>query len=194
MAWWIAAAQFVWDSFRLWLHNLFIGPFSNFDIFWILAPVYISLIITEIFQEKKGTSLGNATSNSVIALWGGVDFLRITMKGVTGFTAIAIGKFAIAVVILLYGVFILTLGIRGSELLKRVARVREVSYAIIIFAPLYYTQVQMSSLYLFGAVAFFPLFYLALHLFDQLLPDPASLKKDRGETGSFAAPMGKQKF
>ncbi|MDO8480500.1 MAG: hypothetical protein Q7S65_01645 [Nanoarchaeota archaeon] len=196
MTWWMTSLQFVWDAFKLWIHNLFLGPFSNVDIFWILAPVYISLIITEIFQEKKGTSLGNATSNSVIALWGGVDFMRITLKSWTSF-ALSGAKLGIAVFILAYGVFILVLGLKASDLLRHVARIRVVSYIIIIFAPLYYTPVQMSVLYLFGAIAFFPLFYLVLYLIDKITPDPVSLKKDMGGNDAFPStnnPFGNQKF
>src|SRR3989344_7813262 len=170
---------FIFDSFKLWFSNIFVTPFSNFEALWILVPIYLGLVITEIFQEKKGTSMGNAISNSIIILWGGVDFLRTTINRITfGPDPRFFGKLAIATMIVLYGLVILVLGIKAKEIIKYIGRVRWACYFIIIFTPLYYTQIPLSLKYIFGAVIFAPLFYLSLYLLDKFTPDPQAFVED----------------
>ncbi|MBI4176857.1 MAG: hypothetical protein HY516_00660 [Candidatus Aenigmarchaeota archaeon] len=55
--------------------NLFFAPFAkgNADILWIIIPIYISWALAEYYQEKTGTSIGNAISNGFV---GGIDRTR----------------------------------------------------------------------------------------------------------------------
>lgn len=171
---------FVWSSFLLWLSNIFVVPFRNFEILWILVPVYLGMILSEIFQEKHGTSMGNAISNSVIVFWGGIDFLRITVNSALrdGFVLFDAVKLIIALAIIAYGVIILVAGLMAKTAIKRYARIRVVSYCIIIFAPIYYSAGTLDWSYMFGAVVFFPIFYGVMELFDIFLPDPVAFKLD----------------
>jgi hypothetical protein len=172
----LSVFYFVFDSFKLWLTNIFSAPFSNYEIFKILVPVYIGLFLAEFFQEKKGTSRGNAISNSVIVLWGGMDFFISALKD-----GADIFKLAIAAVIILYGFYIIVAGFMDKEIIKYIGRIREVSYFIIVFAPLYYTDTQLSFSYIFGAVVFFYIFYRALEVIDKFIPDPKALLDDMKE-------------
>lgn len=174
----ITILMFLWDSFRLWIHNLFLTPFQNLEVLWILVPVYLGLLVAELYQEKKGTSMGNAMSNSIIVLWGGVDFLRITINSLDKFDLHFFSKLLISAIILVYGITILIIGFKAKEVIRYIGRIREVCYCIIIFAPLYYANVQLSWSYLFGAVFYFPLFYLAVHIIDKFVPDPQALVRD----------------
>ena len=178
----------IWDSFTLWLYNLFVAPFTNLEIFWILAPVYVGLFLAEFFQEKKGTSLGNAISNSVIALWGGIDFLRITVHIITttAFTIDTFKRIFICILIISYGLYIIYLGVKVKGITKYLGRIREVSYIIIVFAPIYYTDSKLTIQYIFGAVAFFYLFYLGLEIINQFTPDPAAFVQDLKEASSMS--------
>ncbi len=173
---------FIWNSFTLWLNNLFIAPSSNYEIFKILVPVYIGLFLAELFQEKKGTSRGNAMTNAVIVLWGGVDFFIINAKDGMGSADIA--KLVIALAIILYGVYIIIEGYIGNEMIKYIGRVREVSYFIMVFAPIYYTDAVLSAQYIFGAIAFFYLFYMTIEVVDKFIPDPKALVADMKEAAS----------
>ncbi|HLG23976.1 MAG TPA: hypothetical protein VI564_03555 [Candidatus Nanoarchaeia archaeon] len=186
MAFFYPVFLFFVTSFTLWFRNILFTPFSNFEVLWILIPVYLGLVTAEMFQEKKGTSIGNAISNSIIILWGGVDFLRITINGiVTGSGSNFLGKLVIAVLIVSYGLLILYLGLRASGLVKHIGRVRWACYSIIVFAPLYYTNTLFSWKYLAGAIIFSPLFYLAVYLIDKFTPDPKAFVEDLKEaTGS----------
>ncbi|HIH24985.1 TPA: hypothetical protein HA251_08180, partial [Candidatus Woesearchaeota archaeon] len=182
---------FVWSSFLLWLSNIFIVPFRNVEMLWILVPVYLGMVLSEIFQEKHGTSMGNAISNSVVVFWGGIDFLRITVNSVlrNGFVLFDTVKLAIALAIIAYGIIILVAGLMAKTAIKRYARIRVVSYCIIIFAPIYYSVGTLNWSYLFGAALFFPIFYGFMELFDKFLPDPAAFRLDNE-----AAIGGKDRF
>ncbi len=182
----LGVVMFISNSFTLWLTNLFVAPFTNYSIFKILVPVYITLVVTQLFQEKKGTSRGNAMSNAAIALWGGIDFVIMTMKN--GFDNSEIPKIVIASVIILYGLYIIVEGFLGSEIIKYVGRVREVSYFIIIFAPLYYTNATLSLEYIFGAVVFFYVYYRVVRLLDRIVPTPEVLITDIKEAAQVSLP------
>jgi hypothetical protein len=179
----LLVAGFLWLTFKLWLYNIFISPFSNFEVFWVLTPVYIGMLLAELFQEKRGTSMGNAISNSVVVLWGGIDFLRLTVNaighGESGWHLWV--RLSIALAIIGYGIFIIIAGLRAKSLIKHVGRIREVSYCIIIFAPLYYAGSTLTLEYLFGAVVYFPIFYFTLEFVDMFLPDPKAFVMDAKE-------------
>jgi hypothetical protein len=174
---------FVWESFKLWLNNIFVAPFTNLEILWILVPVYTGLILAELFQEKKGTSMGNAISNAVIVFWGGIDFLRITVNSLdeTGVNFMVVGKIAISLFIIIYGIFIVIWGLEARSIIKHIARIRNVSYFIIIFAPIYYTSVVLSWKYIFGVFVFFFIFYVVFEVIDEFIPDSKSFLKDVAE-------------
>ncbi|MBU0536435.1 MAG: hypothetical protein KKE20_05690 [Nanoarchaeota archaeon] len=176
----IVSLMFFWESFKLWLYNIFVTPFTNLQVLWILIPIYLGMILAELFQEKKGTSMGNAISNSVIVLWGGIDFMRVTINGMgsqaaqTSFWV----RILISIIIITYGIGIIVAGIKSSNIIKYTGRIREVSYFIIIFAPLYYAGAVLSFRYLFGALLFFALFYAVIEVLDKFLPDPQAFVKD----------------
>jgi hypothetical protein len=174
---------FIWSSFKIWLYNIFIAPFKNLEVLWILIPVILGLILTEMFQEKKGTSRGNAISNSVIVLWGGIDFLRVTINAIlkSQFDAQFLGKIIIALAIIGYGIIIIIIGLKGNNLIKIIGRVREVSYCIMIFAPLYYAKASITWTYMFGVFAYFIIFYIVLELIDEFIPDPKAFIDDARE-------------
>src|SRR3989344_2339350 len=78
MAFWSIIAMvslFVWDLIKAGFHLFFIS-FMNKDTIWIIIPIWLSWFFAEFFQEKKGTSFGNAISNGVVPLWVGIDWMR----------------------------------------------------------------------------------------------------------------------
>ncbi|MBI4983640.1 hypothetical protein HZC32_03275, partial [Candidatus Woesearchaeota archaeon] len=132
MAWYVIAAVYLLDLFKLWLHTIFVTPFITLDMLWLLVPVWLGWFFAEFFQEKTGTSLGNAIANSAIILWGSVDCTRQTIRFITEGTLTntfdIILRFILIAAIFAYGVVIVVLGWKGNKLIKYIGRIREVTY------------------------------------------------------------------
>lgn len=178
----IEVILYLWNLFKLWNHTILITPFQTLDMLWILVPVWLGWFFAEFFQEKTGTSMGNAITNSIIIVWGSIDCSRQTVRLIsegilTDFWSIFI-RFAIIAAILAYGVVIISLGWKGKQIIKRIGRVREVTYIFVIFVPVFYNVVPLSFKHIFAAVLFFPLFYFTVELFDKLTPNPKAVTED----------------
>ncbi|MBS3101965.1 hypothetical protein J4458_00790 [Candidatus Woesearchaeota archaeon] len=172
---------YLWALLKLWLHAIFVAPFENLNMLWVLVPIYLGWLFTEVFQEKKGTSIGNAISNGVIALWVGIDWTRTTTNALIEGTKMTwkqiAGKFLVAVFVLLYGIFIIYKGAKGKALTKYIGRIRIVTYIVIVFTPIFYNVVELTWQFVFSVVLFFPLGYFVIEMIDRIIPDPESLKE-----------------
>lgn len=178
---------YFWTLFKTWIHTLFIAPWTTMDMLWLLIPIWAAWFFAEFFQEKHGTSMGNAITNAVVVIWGSVDCTRQTVKlisagTVTGFWDIA-ARFLIVAGILAYGVVIVVLGLKGNKIIKYIGRVREVTYAFAIFTPIFYNAVALTLTHVIAAVLFFPLFYFAIELLDRYTPNPKAVVEDMEEGG-----------
>ena len=71
---------YLWGLFKLWIFALFVAPFKNLDMLWLLIPIWATWFFAEFFQEKQGTSMGNAITNAVVVVWGSVDCSRQTVR------------------------------------------------------------------------------------------------------------------
>ena len=182
MVWYITALLYLWDIFKEWLRTIFVLPFVNMDMLWLLVPVWLSWFFAEFFQEKIGTSMGNAISNSVVILWGSIDSTRQTVKligegAVQGMGNIIL-RFAVITAIFFYGATIVVFGIKGNEIIKKIARIREITYIFVMFIPIFYNVIPFSFNHIFAAVIFFPLFYFMIELVDKLMPNPKAIQAD----------------
>ena len=160
---------------------LFIAPLKDFNMLWIIIPAYLNWIFTEFYQEKKGTSLGNAVSNGVVVLWIGIDFARqlvsqLTLKSlsISGFFL----KFFIALLFFGYGLAIIVEGIKGRALTRFIGRIREVTYAILVLTPMFYGVVALNFKIIFATVLFFPIFYGVVELIDRITPNPKTYEEE----------------
>jgi hypothetical protein len=186
MAWYLGILMYFWELFKEWLYAIFAVPFTNPEALWILAPIWLSWFFSEFFQEKKGTSMGNATSNATVVLWGAVDWTRQTMTLLTtaviaGFWDVAFRVILIAA-IFIYGTFITVLGIKGNKVIKKIGRVREVTYFIVIFTPILYGLMPLTFGFVLGALIFFPLFYWIIEIIDRITPNPKPIEEDVEES------------
>ena len=185
--WLVSIGLYFWGLFKLWLTTLFIIPFRFADMLWLLIPIWATWFFAEFFQEKKGTSMGNAITNSVIVLWGSVDCTRQTVRLITEGTLTSVGdivlRFLIIALIFGYGVTIVTLGLKGNKVIKYIGRVREVTYAFAVFAPVFYNAVPLTFTHVIAAVLFFPLFYFIIELLDRYTPNPKAVVEDLAEKG-----------
>ena len=165
--------------------NLFISPLENPEMFWILIPIYLNWIFTEFYQEKKGTSLGNAISNGVIVLWVGIDWSRtlvgLLSDGKIPFDGIFFAKLIIAILMFAYGLFIIVSGIKAKKMTKLIGRVREVTYVSLMFTPIFYGVVDLSWEIILAILVFFPLFYFIVEVLDWIVPNPKTYDEEERE-------------
>jgi hypothetical protein len=178
---------YFWSLFKLWIHTIFVTPFTTLDMLWLLVPIWLGWFFAEFFQEKVGTSMGNAISNSVIIIWGSIDCARQTVRlmgeGTLVSTLDIIIRFFIIAVLLGYGVAIIVLGLKGNKVIKYIGRIREVTYIFAIFAPIFYGALPLTVNHMIAALLFFPLFYFAIELIDRYTPNPKAVVEDLEEAG-----------
>ncbi|MFC1742106.1 hypothetical protein ACFL3V_06230 [Nanoarchaeota archaeon] len=187
MTWYFDLGLYFWGMFKLWITTLFITPFRHAEMLWLLIPIWAAWFFAEIFQEKHGTSMGNAITNAVVVIWGSVDCTRQTVKligtgVVKGFGTILI-RFSLIAAILGYGIMIVVLGLKGNTVIKYIGRVREVTYAFAIFTPVFYNATPLTLQHVIAALLFFPLFYFAIELIDRYTPNPKAVVEDMEDSG-----------
>ncbi len=163
--------------FFAWL-NLFTAPFAkgNSDILWIIVPIYLSWLLAEYYQEKVGTSIGNAISNGFVGLWVGIDWAR-RLAGEFSLTAVFAGKAFITFAMFVYGLLIIYKGMKGKKIAMLIGRVKEVSYLMVVFSPIVYGLVPLTFDTVIGIVLFFPLVYGITGIADKILPSPQELRE-----------------
>ena len=180
----MSAILYVWTLFKIWLSTIFVVPFQHPEMLWILVPVILGWFFAEFFQEKTGTSMGNAITNSIIVVWGSIDCARQTVKlisdGILIRTGEIIARFSIIAAILAYGITIIVLGWKGNPIIKYIGRVREVTYVFIMTVPIFYNAIPFSLNHIIAAIVFFPLGYFIIEFIDYITPDPKAVEEDRG--------------
>lgn len=174
---------YIWNIFLLWL-SIFIAPLKNLNMLWILFPVGINWAFTEFYQEKKGTSLGNAITNGVVALLVAVDWLR-TSTGAFSDGQIGIGILISYIIISLlmgmYGVAIIIWGIKLKKRVKYIGRIREVTYLTLMFTPIIYGIIELNFKVILAIIIFFPIFYFFVEILDYIIPDPKTYDEETKE-------------
>ncbi|MEM4267319.1 MAG: hypothetical protein QXK37_00645 [Candidatus Woesearchaeota archaeon] len=183
-----------WQLFYSWLY-LFYAPFSEPEMLWVIIPIYLGWIITEIYQEKRDTSYGNAVSNGVIVFWVGIDWTRTTIRllkeKAISVDMLLYAKLFIAFLVFSYGVLILYLGIKGKKSVRYIARIREVSYILLVFTPIFYKPELLTMKAIIGIFVLFPFFYFLIEFIDWVTPDPKIYEYDKDEQRKqFYEPIG----
>ncbi|MBI5390582.1 hypothetical protein HZB02_03775 [Candidatus Woesearchaeota archaeon] len=181
----IAFSSSLWELFKQWLF-IFVEPFTQFDVAWIIVPIWLAFIFAEFFQEKEGTSFGNAISNGVVSLWVSVDWMRyITgqiVRGEAVFSGMLVLKYGIAVIVLGYGLLIIIAGIQTKKMVAYVGRIREVTYVLLMFTPFVYGIIELEWNYVFAILIFAPLFYGIIEVCDRYLPTPRAMHEEKKST------------
>ena len=172
---------FIRDAFFDWL-SLFGSPLKNLDMLWIIVPIWGVWVFSEFFQEKKGTSFGNAISNGATMLFVGVDWMRHTLGEITASNLNFGGKYltliAVSAGVLVYGLSIIFLGVKAKRLVRLIGRVRETTYFMVMFSPVIYGVEDLSLRTVAVILAFFPVFYIIVEIFDRLMPTPQAFDDD----------------
>ncbi|MEM3373612.1 MAG: hypothetical protein QXE31_00150 [Candidatus Woesearchaeota archaeon] len=179
---------FIGTLFNTWIHTLFLVPFENYDMLWLLIPIWLAWFFAEFFQEKVGTSMGNAITNAVVILWGSIDCARQTVnfiiqKQITN-TFNIIARFFLIFFLFLYGFIIIHYGIKGNPIIKKIGRVRNITYVFAMFVPIFYNAIPFSLNHILAAILFFPLFYYFIEAIDRIVPNPKAVEQDLMESSS----------
>lgn len=177
----VAGLLFFWELFKTWL-IIFIAPIKNPEMLWIIIPIWLNWFFAEFFQEKKGTSLGNAITNGSVLAWVGIDWIRYTLRimseGDVKFALwITVMKIFLAVLVLGYGLFIIIEGIRMKSYIKVLGRVRETTYATVMFSAIVYSVADPTWRVFLAIILFSPLFYFLIELIDKYAPTPKSYEE-----------------
>ncbi len=197
------AIDIVFDLLGRWA-ALFAAPLKDFSMLWIIIPLYLNWIFSEFYQEKKGTSFGNAITNGVTLLWVGADWGKTTMQmvqaGQIAFDATFALKILIAFLTLGYGLLIIILGVKLSKLEKYLGRVRVITYFALMATPIFYGVVAPEFLTIAAMLLFAPLFYIVIEMVDRVMPSPRTYDEDSMPSlgasmpsdTSFGLPAGQQ--
>ena len=169
-----------WHLFAHWL-SIFAAPVKEPEMFWILVPIWINWFFTEFFQEKHGTSFGNAISNGAIAILASVDWARymyrLFVDGiVTSFTFGVFLKLLVTLGVFVYGFYVIILGIKTHKLVYFIGRIRWVTYLLVMFTPIVYNVIKMDIYTLLSIALFFPVYYMVIEVFDRSAPEPKLYK------------------
>lgn len=166
------------ELFLGWLY-LFAAPFLDPSLLWIIVPVYISWVFNEFYQEKIGTSFGNAITNGAVLIWAGVDWARTTtgLFHVDAFGLILF-KFILCFISVALGIFIIIEGVHMKRIVKFLGRSRNITYFILVFTPFVYNVAELSIWALIVIILFFPIYYLVIEIIDRIIPNPKIYQED----------------
>jgi apolipoprotein N-acyltransferase len=174
----MAIVEFLLGILQAW-GSLFAAPLKDFNMLWVIIPIYLNWIFTEFYQEKRGTSIGNAISNGFVAMWVGIDWMKIVVGQV--FSWFAFAKGALAVAVLAYGFIIIFEGVRAKRAVKFIGRIREVTYVCLMLTPLFYGVVAFSFTSILAIIIGFPVFYGIVELIDRIIPTPKTYAEEERE-------------
>jgi len=184
-------ASVVGTAFIDWL-KLFAAPLKNLDMLWIIVPIWGNWFFAEFFQEKKGTSFGNAISNGAVMLFVGIDWLRYAIGHASADGSFFIGEVLlelfVAAFILILGLTIIVMGIKAKRLVRVVGRIREITYLMLMFTPIVYGVVEFNIRNIILIVAFLPVFYIVIELIDRIVPNPKTYEVEEGEAAMKQGP------
>ncbi|MGE0793213.1 MAG: hypothetical protein AB7V77_03495 [Candidatus Woesearchaeota archaeon] len=180
MTFWTATIFIITYFFQAifdWIY-IFISPIHKLNLLWIIIPIWASWFFAEFFQEKKGTSFGNAISNGVVPLFIGFDWIRYLVSSNHSFTWSLFSKYIICSIVIIYGFLIIFYGIKGKKFIHYFGRIREVTYILLIFSPIIYDVILLTWRFIVISLIFFPLFYYLIELITKFTPDPEAFKID----------------
>lgn len=171
--------SFFWNLFLDWIKTLFIIPFQNLEMLWLLVPVWLAWFFSEFYQEKVGTSIGNAITNAVVIVWASIDCARQTVSQIKELSSIDIFfRFALLLMLFVYGYIIIRLGIQGDKKVTHIGRIRNVTYVFAMFVPIYYNAIPLTLTHILASIIFFPVFYFVIEVIDRITPNPKAIIVD----------------
>ncbi len=163
--------------------NLLLAFRIDFNLAYSLIPIYLNWLVADYYQERRGTSFGNAISNGFMGLWVSMDWFRTAQQrfSESGDLGFMIGKIIFGIGILTYAGFIIRAAAQGKKIAHFVGRIREVSYIAIMLTPLVYEAVPLDLVTLAAMILFFPIFYGIAELIDYYILPPSKAELAEAE-------------
>lgn len=153
--------------------EIFVAPFSNFELMWTVIPVYFQWFLTNTFQEKRGTAFGNAMVNGFVCVWVGLDWSKTLFQEiVAGSSTIEAFRLVLSIALMMYGLIIFIEAFRGKKIVKYIGRVREVYYFVVVLTPVFYAIVPIDLITVGAILLGLPISYLISELFARKVPYP----------------------
>jgi len=149
---------------------MFKTPFIQPDLLWIIVPIYINWIINDIFTDKVPDFV-NFVSGGFTALWIGMTLGRDLTMAATSDTLTTLSSLQGIVVIFLivFGLVIVIEAARKKEIVKYIARTREITYLLLWLVPLFFNIIPANIDTLIAALIFFPIFYIIIEFIDRFI-------------------------
>lgn len=161
---------------------IFAAPFEEPEMFWIMIPIWISWFFAEFFNEKHGTSAGNAISNGIIPIIASIDWIRYLFRllsdGTLSFTLEIFLKFVLSIAVFVYGVFVTIAGIKAKKIVLYIGRIRWVTYVLVIVTPIIYNVIKLDLQTLLAVILFFPIYLGIIEIFDRITPEPKNYQQE----------------
>ncbi len=171
----------VWSLLLHWI-SILAAPLKEYEMLWIIVPIWINWFFTEFFVEKHGTTFGNAVTNGVIPILAALDWSRYLYRLLSeGFIMLTFGvviKFLMVFATLAYGIFVIAAGIRIRQIVFFVGRIRWITYILLMVTPIIYGVIKFDWYTLLAIVVFFPLYWWVIEMFDRITPEPAVYRKE----------------
>ncbi|MBI2041103.1 MAG: hypothetical protein HYT16_03290 [DPANN group archaeon] len=168
------------------------SPLQNPEMLWIIVPIYLNWVLTDYWQERKGTSFGNAMSNGFVALWVGLDWTKQLFRSYSEASGSLAVKLIISILFIAYGLFIMKEVVQAKPIAHYLGRIREISYFAIVATPIYYGAIQITGLVVLSILVFLPVWYFLTEAIDRALPAPKGDEDSTGDMGSKGLDLGAQ--
>lgn len=168
----LIASNYFWLLADRWLQFTFMWV-KKPDLLWLIIPVWLNWLITEYFQERKGTSYGNAVTNGFVMFWVGLDSTRTIVENYAQ-KAVSVSLASVVMVIMMfgYGTLVMHQAIQGKKIAHLLGRIREVTYLSTIAIGIINDAVTVDVHSIIALVVFFPVFYIGMEIFLRMLPPP----------------------
>jgi len=177
-----AVGIYIWILAKTTGWALFVAPLYKLDILWTLIPIWLGLIIAELFQERKApASMGSVVSNGVVTTLVGIDWMRTTINFLQGKTPDILGRvlvlgpefwikmfFALAVVI--YGIVLVFSGVKNKKWARNLALGRIRVFIVLMLIPVYYMVMPMTWIHVIATIVFLPVFYWIIEGLNRIMP------------------------
>ena len=166
----IIASSYFWLLADRWLQFTFMWV-KKPELLWLIIPVWLNWILTEYFQERKGTGFGNAITNGFTMFWVGLDSARTVVENSAkkGFTLSAV-HLGMVSILLAYGSIIMIEGIKGKKITHYIGRIREITYFTTVSIGIINDAIIFDIHSIIALIAFFPVFYIGMEIFLRFLP------------------------
>ncbi len=156
--------SFISDGFRAVFFrglSIFVSFIKDWNMIFVIAPIYLNWISTDYFQEFRGTGFRNAISNGVMGAWVCISWIRtaVMVHIAEPNIALLVGKILVSMAIFTYAIFVVKESYKGRSIVHLIGRSREISYLALMITPIIHSVIPLEWITLLAILLLFPVFY-----------------------------------